>query len=85
MAEIAEVSGSKPRGRKVLDELRVKRTLDGGHVISHHYQSYEHQPTPYKFGKTQGAMAMQHIAKHAGLPMAGKAEEAEPKEEETEA
>jgi hypothetical protein len=68
--------------RKVLDELRIKRAMDGGHVITHAFQGYHHDPVSYKFAKTQGAMAAAHIAKHTGIPMAAPATADEPEEAE---
>lgn len=69
---------AKPKkGPKMLDELRVKRTLDGGHVVTHHYEGYQHEPKPYAFSKGEGARAMAHIARHAGLPAGGGAAEPE--------
>jgi len=63
---VAESKVSK-KPPKVLDHLRVSRSLEGGHVIEHHYTSYQHEPKPYKFGKNEGGRAAAHILKHAGL------------------
>jgi hypothetical protein len=84
MAGIVEAEAAKPKkGPKVLDHLRVSRSLEGGHVVEHHYTSFQHEPRPYKFGPEDGARAAAHILRHAGLPHPGKAEE-EPSETEKE-
>lgn len=72
----AEAVKSK-KGPRVLDHLRVSRSLDGGHVVEHHYTNYSHEPRPYKFGPNEGSRAAAHIARHAGLPAGGGAEEPE--------
>ena len=64
---VAEATKGK-KAPKVLDHLRISRSLEGGHVIEHHYTSYQHEPKPYKFGKEEGGRAAAHIARHAGLP-----------------
>jgi len=64
---VAESTKSK-KVPKVIDHLRISRSLEGGHVIEHHYTSYQHEPKPYKFGKEEGGRAAAHIARHAGLP-----------------
>ena len=68
----AEAKRSK--GPKVVKELSIKRTLDGGHVVTHHYEGYMHEPKPYKFGKGEGARAAAHVARHAGLEPGGGAQ-----------
>lgn len=79
---IAEVKAAKPKARKVMKSMEIERSMDGGHVITHRYQGYEHEPTPYKFAKSQGAMAAAHVAKHAGLPMPGASEDPDPNDAE---
>lgn len=71
MASPVEVKAEKPKGKKVLAEIRIKPALGGGHVIEHHYEGYQHDPRPYKFGANDGQKAIAHIARHAGLPMQG--------------
>jgi hypothetical protein len=80
---MATVSADRPKkGPKVLEEVRIKRSMDGGHVITHHYEGYQHEPRPYEFGKDEGARAAAHVQRHTGIPMseaaddgAGEAEE----------
>jgi hypothetical protein len=68
--QVAETTKAK-KTPKVLDHVRVKRALDGGHVVEHHYTDYQHEPRAYKFGKDEGGRAAAHIARHAGLPGSG--------------
>ena len=76
-ATMAQVEGKKNKsGPKVVARLEVKRAMDGGHVVTHHYEGYAHEPRSYAFAKDEGARAAAHIAKHAGLPH-GKANDGE--------
>jgi hypothetical protein len=65
---VAESKTSK-KPPKVLDHIRVSRSLEGGHVMEHHYTSYAHEPRPFKFGPEEGGRAAKHLLKHAGLPV----------------
>jgi len=53
---------------KVLKRMEIEPRLGGGHVITHHYTSYQHDSEPHEFDGDEGEKAMKHIAKHAGLP-----------------
>lgn len=75
MAEIVSAQTKGKKAPKVLDHIRVKRSLDGGHMVEHHYTSYQHEPRTYKFGKGEANRAAAHIARHAGLPGGEGAEE----------
>ena len=67
MAGIASVEAPKRKeAPKQLHHLEIHPRLGGGHVIQHHYTSYQHEPEHHSFD--DGAAAMKHIAKHAGLP-----------------
>jgi hypothetical protein len=85
MAEmkVAEAAAQRPKaGKKVLDEVSIKRSMDGGHVITHRYQGYQHDPRPYNFGPGDGARAAAHLARHTGLPMKGASDDGAATEEE---
>lgn len=70
MSGIVSAEGkSAKKGPKVLDEVRIKRAMDGGHVVTHHYEGYQHEPKAYAFGKNETARAAGHVARHTGLPM----------------
>jgi len=62
--------------------------MGGGHVVKHVYTSYEHEPKEHNFGedgyrdgKGGGEHIANHLAKHAGLPVAAAGEEQEPEGE----
>lgn len=70
MAGIVAAEGrAKPKGPKVLDEVNIKRSMDGGHTVTHRYEGYQHEPKTYAFGKNEGARAAAHISRHTGIPM----------------
>jgi hypothetical protein len=74
-----------PAGTKKLRHLLVKEGEDGGHVVEHHYHEsgmVYHKPKEYAFGKDEGEDVMAHIAKHAHIRHASKAEEKAEGEEE---
>lgn len=75
MEGISVASSSKAkRTPKVLKRMEIEPRLGGGHVITHHYTSYQHDPEPHEFKKNEGGKAMAHIAKHAGLEEQGGSE-----------
>ena len=68
------------RPAKVLESIRIKGAVNGGHVIEHHFTSYEHQPESHAFGKDQGEEALEHIGKHMGMKLGGGEDEVEEEE-----
>lgn len=64
---VAESSRAK-KAPKVLRKMEIEPRLGGGHIITHHYTSYQHEPKTHEFEDHEGHEAMAHIAKHAGLP-----------------
>jgi hypothetical protein len=73
--EMAEAAAQRPKaGKKVLQDIVIARAMDGGHVMTHRYQGYQHDPRVFNFGPKDGARAASHLARHAGLPMAGASE-----------
>lgn len=74
MAQIAVAEtkeGKKPR--KVLDHLELHPKMGGGHIVKHVYTSYQHEPDEVHFnenGKAKGGEhIVDHLTKHAGLPV----------------
>jgi hypothetical protein len=64
---------------KALDHVRIYKGEKGGHIIEHHFTSYEHQPEKHPFSKDDGEGALAHVAKHMGIAVG-----AEPHDEEEE-
>ena len=64
---VAQSSKAK-KTPKVLRKMEIEPRPGGGHVITHHYTDYKHDPEPHEFDGEEGHEAMKHIAKHAGLP-----------------
>jgi len=78
---IAVAESHKPRrAAKVLKSMTIEPRLGGGHTITHHYTSYQHESEPHEFEEHEGAKALKHIAKHAGMPhpQIGEEEDDEP-------
>jgi hypothetical protein len=78
MAKPAIVTGEAdrmPKGKKVLAHLEIHPRMGGGHTVKHVYAGYQHEPKDYSFKEGEGQKAMAHIARHAGLPAGGGAEE----------
>jgi hypothetical protein len=63
---VAQSARSK-RAPKVLKSMTIEPAMGGGHTVTHHYASYQHESEVHNF--TDGKKAMAHIAKHAGLPL----------------
>jgi hypothetical protein len=62
--------GRRSKPAKVLAHLRVSEAENGGHVVEHHFTSYEHEPESHVFGKGQGAEMLAHVGKHMGVESA---------------
>lgn len=75
MAGIAVAeSGKHRREPKVLQKMTIEPRLGGGHIITHHYTSYQHESEPHEFEAHEGGKALAHIKKHAGLEEQGGSE-----------
>ncbi len=69
MEGISVAQSSKARAKpKVLKRMEIEPRLGGGHIVTHHYTDYRHDPEPHEFEKGEGEEALKHIAHHAGLP-----------------
>jgi len=65
--KIAHGGVESRRPAKKLEHIRIKEAENGGHVIEHHFTSYEHQPESHAFGKDQGDEALAHIKESMGM------------------
>lgn len=74
--------------KKELDHLRVHKAENGGHIVEHHFTSFEHEPEHHVFGEHEGEDMMDHIAGHMGVKTGGTTDEeaeSEPEGEEVKA
>jgi hypothetical protein len=62
-AQLASTSKDR-KPPKVLEHVRVYPGEEGGHIIEHHFSSYEHPPERYPFGQNEGNEAVAHLAEH---------------------
>lgn len=84
-AEAVKSNSGKGKSKKTtLSHLEIHPKLGGGHVVKHVY-GYEHEPRNYSFAKGQGARALAHVARHAGMPLPGGDQEIEEQGAEDEA
>src|SRR5690348_16962857 len=82
MAKTVEMaSAQRPKGKKTLAHLEVHPRMGGGVNVRHVYSGYQHEPKEYTFKESEGKKALAHIARHAGLPVGGGAEEPETAED----
>lgn len=58
--------------KKEISEIRIKKSHNGGHVITHKHHSPEHHPDETHTTKGDDELA-QHVMKHAGDPNEGEA------------
>lgn len=75
-ARVAKSSGKPKGGKKEIDELRVKKSANGGHVVTHTYKRPEEkgdrfipapEPDEFTFGAKEGKAALRHVAKHMDI------------------
>jgi hypothetical protein len=77
-----EMAVSEPRAEKkpakVLEEIRLKRGIDGGITATHHYSSFAHEPKAHELADRAALHA--HLDEHMGL--GGKSNSETDKEDE---
>jgi hypothetical protein len=78
MRETLQSSARDRKPPKVLEDIRIKKGENGGHVIEHHFTSYEHKPEVYPFGAGQGKEAAAHLNEHMGMELPAGEAESEP-------
>ena len=69
-SKVSEAMEPKRGYRKVHHvEVEPIKGEHGGHIVTRHFHQGNgpHQPEPQVFGKSEGAAALAHIAKHAGI------------------
>ena len=65
VTESASVHGM--RRPKILSHMEIKEGEDGGHIVSHHFEHYDHPAEHYPFGEGEGREMLTHVAKHMGV------------------
>lgn len=65
---------------KTLSHIHVMESENGGHVVEHHFDHYEHPAEKYSFGKDQGIDMLTHVAKV--MKVKAPKEEKEPDEDD---
>lgn len=59
--------GREKKPKKELEHLRIEKAENGGHIVSHHFAGFEHEPESHVFAKDEGPEMMDHVAKHMGV------------------
>lgn len=75
----ARERGKNP-GKKVLKSLELARAANGGHIVTHRYESSTgeyHEPEQHTFGKDEGQKVLDHVSKHMGIESGGDGDENE--------
>src|SRR5277367_5859765 len=86
MPGISVASAKPPKmGPKVLSHIEIHPTLGGGHSIKHVYSGYQHDAKEYQLGPDESVRAANHVARHTGLPLNGRAEPEEDEEDDNNA
>lgn len=56
---------------KKFHHLEIREGEGGGHVVTHHFESYEHRPEEHVFGAEEGGKALEHVASAANIGASG--------------
>lgn len=81
--EMTEARGARGRkAKKVLHHIEIHHAENGGHIVTHHHESFEHPPEPHVFGEGEGHKMLAHVAEHMGVEHESKAEDRAEGEEE---
>ena len=67
--------GAMAKGKKEMDHMRVMKAENGGHMVEHHFQGFDHPPeqgfagsAPTEEVALPKGHVLQHIAEHMGIP-----------------
>lgn len=85
-AEAVNQSHKMPKGKPVLDHLRIEKAEEG-HIVEHHFESSHGpyvEPEKHVFGKSEGKAMLAHVAEHMGIKAEAKAEGESPEHEAAE-
>jgi hypothetical protein len=52
---------------KTLRHIEIKEAENGGHIITHQFEHYEHPAEEHVFGEKEGHEALTHIAEHMNI------------------
>lgn len=76
----ADSALAKGKGKKTLKSIEARCADNGGHIITHNYESGDmfHPSDEFVFGADEGGKVLAHLGKHLGIK--GAAEEAGEKE-----
>lgn len=69
------MGGSSEKPKKEIREISVKKSHNGGHVITHKHHRPDHHPDETHTTKGDDEMA-EHMLQHAGTPNPGEAPDA---------
>lgn len=58
-------SGKKVK--KELSHVEVREAENGGHSVTHHFTSFEHEPETHVFGKDEGPNVLHHVAEAVNI------------------
>lgn len=72
----SHLGSSHDKPKKEIKEIRVRKSHNGGHVITHEHHHPEHHPNETHTTKGDDALA-EHMLQHAGTPNPGE-QEADP-------
>lgn len=61
------LKGREKKSKKELDHLRIHKAENGGHIVEHHFSSFEHEPEKHVFGQDEGPELLDHVADHMGI------------------
>jgi hypothetical protein len=72
-----ELAATEPPKKKLppkeLEHIRLTPAENGGVSAEHHFTHYEHRPETHVFAAGQHAELLEHLKKHLGMEMPGRA------------
>ena len=60
-------AAKRSKAPKVLSHMEIRPRMGGGVQVTHHYTSYQHEPSVHQFEEGEGAKFHAHMAKHTGM------------------
>lgn len=49
------------KSSKRLEEISIKKAENGGHVVTHRFHGFAHEPQHFAFGHGEGGKLMDHV------------------------
>lgn len=62
-------SSNMDHAKKTVSHMEIRRSQNGGYILTTHHENFNHAPAVHTFGKGEHMEAHEHIAKTMKMPL----------------